>query len=68
MKRLPIMASLLALGACSSMDQSIKLRDPQTQQVVECKADPMKIWSWDTARWQEDCAQKYERNGFTRLK
>jgi hypothetical protein len=66
MKRLTILATL-ALGACSA-PQAVQLRDPQTRQIVECRADPWAVRAWDTARWNEECAQKYERNGFERIK
>lgn len=57
----------LLLAGCSA-PQAVQLRDPQTRQVVECKADPWAVWSWDISRWQEDCAQRYERNGYARIR
>lgn len=65
MKRTILIALLVA--GCSS-PQAIPLRNSTTQQIVECKADPWAVWSWDIARWNEDCAQRYERNGFQRMK
>ena len=64
MKRLAILA-VLAVGACSA-PQAVQLRDPAGH-VAECKADPWAVWSWDIKRWQEECAQKYERSGFQRM-
>ena len=57
---------LLLLTSCSG-PKAIVLRDPQTRQVVECKADPWATWEWDQASYNEDCAKKYERAGFVRL-
>lgn len=65
MKRLIFVTVLLA--GCST-PQAIQLRDSQTRQVVECKADPWAVWSWDIPRWNEACAARYERNGFERIK
>lgn len=66
MKKLALVVGLLVAG-CSA-PQAVQLRDPQTKQLVECKADPWAVWSWDIARWNDDCAKKYERNGFERIK
>jgi hypothetical protein len=44
----------------------VQLRDTAGH-VAECKADPWAVWSWDIKRWQEECAQKYERSGFQRM-
>lgn len=63
MKRLAIVAAL-SLAGCSS--QAIALRDPASRQVIECKADPWVVL--DVQSWNEECARKYERNGFERLK
>lgn len=64
MKRLTIL--LVLLTGCSA-PQAIQLRDPQTRQIVECRADPWAVRAWDTQRWNEECAQRYERNGFQRI-
>lgn len=66
MKRLTLLAAATLLGACSA-PQAIQLRDPQTRQIVECKADPLAVRAWDVASWNEECARRYERNGFTRI-
>lgn len=65
MKRLTL-AAALALAGCSA-PQAIQLRDGQTGAAVECKADPWAVWGWDIKRWQEECAQRYERNGYRRM-
>lgn len=57
----------LTVAGCSTAPQGVQLRDASGH-VVECKADPWAVWSWDIPRWQEECAQKYERNGFERMK
>lgn len=57
----------LAIGGCSG-PQPIMLREPQTRQVAECKADPWAVWSWDIPRYNEECARKYEAAGYQRLK
>ncbi|MCW5738196.1 MAG: hypothetical protein KIS73_29005 [Enhydrobacter sp.] len=65
MKKVALIVAL-ATSACSA-PQAIQLRDPQTRHVVECKADPWAVYSWDTKRWNEECAARYERNGFQRI-
>ena len=67
---IPPLAALIGcavLGGCSG-PAGISLMDPQTRQTVQCSADPWLVWEWDQARYNEDCAQKYERAGFVRLK
>ena len=56
--------SLLALAACSE-PQAVTLRDPETRQIVECRAT---VDTLGQARYIETCAQKYERAGFQRMK
>lgn len=66
MNRFTALMALALLAGCSA-PQAIQLRDPAGQ-IVECRADPWAVRSWDVQRWQEECAQRYERNGFQRIK
>lgn len=63
MRRYVTLAAL-ALAGCAP--QAISLRDPQTRQIVECQADPWVVL--DIKSWNEECARRYERNGFERMK
>ncbi len=60
-------ALFLLVAGCSA-PQAISLQNSETKQVVSCQADPWAVWSWDIPRWNEECAQRYERNGYTRMK